>query len=88
MDLVNHPDHYTRGKYEVLEVILDWELNHLLGSVVKYIGRVDKKPGADPIEDLEKAEFYLKKEISRRKQLKMDEILLKPKSRSGTQETP
>lgn len=36
---VNHPNHYTQGKYEPIEVIADWGLNFNLGNVIKYIAR-------------------------------------------------
>lgn len=64
-DMVNHPSHYNQGKYEVIDVIEDWNLNFNLGNCIKYIARCDFK--GKPIEDLEKAEFYLKHEIERRK---------------------
>ena len=41
--------------------------NAYLFNVVKYISRAGKKLGVDPVQDLEKAEFYLKREIARRK---------------------
>jgi hypothetical protein len=34
--------------------------------VVKYVSRAGKKVGSDPLEDLKKAEFYLKREIAAR----------------------
>ena len=40
--------------------------NAYLFNVVKYVTRAGKKAGADPIEDLKKAEFYLKREIATR----------------------
>lgn len=64
-DMVNHPAHYNHGKIEVIDVIEDWNLNFNLGSAVKYIGRADHKN--NPIEDLEKAVWYLQREIARRK---------------------
>lgn len=63
--MVNHPAHYNHGKIEVIDVIEDWNLNFNLGSAVKCIGRTDHKN--DPIEDLEKAVWYLQREIARRK---------------------
>ena len=62
---VNHPPHYTAGRFEVIDVIEDWRLNYHLGNVVKYIARADLK--GRPIEDLEKAAWYLRREIERRK---------------------
>lgn len=63
-DAVNHPKHYNTGKYEVIEVILDWDLGFTLGNVVKYIARAGKKDKDKYYEDLKKAEWYLAKEIS------------------------
>jgi hypothetical protein len=65
-DPVNHPPHYTFGKYEVIDVLQDWfATNPLLWQVAKYIARADHK--GNPIQDLEKAKFYLEREIQRRK---------------------
>ena len=41
------------------------DLNYRLGNVVKYVSRAGKK--GDPIEDLEKALWYLQREIAARK---------------------
>ena len=62
---VEHPSHYNQGKYEVIDVINDWNLNFNLGNVVKYVARAEYKNNA--IEDLEKAMFYLNYEIQKRK---------------------
>lgn len=58
-DLVNHPPHYTAGKIECLDFILDQDLPYLAGQVVKYVVRYRHK--GTPRQDLEKAEFYLKR---------------------------
>lgn len=63
---VSHPKHYNQGKYEPIDVIDDWKLNFNLGNAVKYIARAEYK--GKPIEDLEKARYYLDYEIERRKQ--------------------
>lgn len=62
-DPVNHPSHYTFGKYEVLDVIEDWNLDYNRSCVIKYIARAGKKQ--DELEDLKKARFYLDREISK-----------------------
>ena len=62
---VNHPSHYNSGKIEAIDVIEDWGLNFSLGCVVKYICRADYK--GTTIQDLEKAAWYLNREINRRK---------------------
>jgi hypothetical protein len=61
---VNHPSHYAEGrKYEPIDVIEDWELGFNLGNTVKYISRAGRKDKNKEIEDLEKALFYLKRQI-------------------------
>ena len=64
-DNVDHPSHYCDGrKYEPVEVILDWELDFLLGNALKYISRTGRKGSdEDAIEDLEKAVWYIRKRI-------------------------
>lgn len=59
-DVVNHPRHYTQGKIEVVDFILDQKLSFLEGNVVKYVCRYKLKNG---IEDLKKANWYLGKLI-------------------------
>lgn len=64
-DDVDHPSHYCDGRrYEPVEVILDWELDFLLGNALKYISRTGRKGSdEDAIEDLEKAVWYIRKRI-------------------------
>lgn len=64
-DNVNHPSHYTRGKIEVWDFIIDQDLNYLCGNVVKYVCRAGEKDPAKHVEDLEKAKAYLNREIKR-----------------------
>ena len=61
---VNHPDHYQQG-IEPIEVIESWELNFSLGNAIKYILRSPYK--GKQIEDLEKARWYIDREINRLK---------------------
>ena len=65
VDNVNHPSHYTDGKIEVIEYIEDKKLGFHLGNAVKYISRAGKKDPSKTIEDLEKAAWYLNREIER-----------------------
>jgi hypothetical protein len=69
-DLVNHPPHYTAGGIDFIDFAEAKGLteNAYLFNVVKYVVRAGKKVDVDPVQDLEKAEFYLKREIARRKQ--------------------
>lgn len=58
-DVVNHPNHYTDGKYEVIQFIEDYHLPYHIGNAVKYISRAGKKDEDKYIEDLKKAEWYI-----------------------------
>lgn len=60
---VNHPHHYASGKIEVIEAIEDWKLGFNRGNAIKYVARAGKKDPEKEIEDLEKAVWYLKREI-------------------------
>lgn len=60
-DAVNHPKHYTDGKYECIDFIESWGLGFHLGNAVKYITRAGKKDPQKTKEDLEKALWYLKR---------------------------
>lgn len=62
-DVVNHPSHYNKGKYEVIDVIEDWGLGFSLGNAIKYIARCEHK--GNKKQDLEKAIFYLKRELEK-----------------------
>ena len=58
---VNHPNHYNKGKFEVIDVIEDWGLGFNLGNAIKYIGRCEHKENKK--QDLEKALWYIKREL-------------------------
>lgn len=61
---VNHPQHYggESNVYEVIKVIEAWDLDFCLGNTIKYIARAGKKSD-NPIEDLEKAKWYIERKI-------------------------
>lgn len=61
-DPVNKPSHYLQGKIEVIDFIEDQSFGFLAGQVIKYVARYRFKN--NPVEDLKKAEFYLKRLIS------------------------
>ena len=67
---VNHKSYYNMGTVEVIEAIESWELNFSLGNAVKYIARAGNKPETDDIEDLEKAAWYVNREIQRLEKLR------------------
>lgn len=63
-DPVNHPSHYTA--YKGVEVIdLTEQMNFNRGNAVKYICRAGLKNPEDEVQDLEKARWYIDREIER-----------------------
>ena len=64
-DNVNHPAHYTDGSIEVSDFIADKNLNFFRGNVVKYVARAGKKNADAEVEDLQKARWYIDREIER-----------------------
>lgn len=63
---VNHPPHYTQHPSGVECIEITQHMNFNLGNAPKYIWRAGLK-SKNAIEDLEKAEFYIKQEIKRLK---------------------
>lgn len=63
LSLVNHPEHYQGKGIEVIDIIEAFDLNFSLGNAIKYILRADKKGNRK--QDLEKARFYLNREITK-----------------------
>lgn len=65
VDFVNHPAHYTSGKVEVIDYMLQVAATYpgneaaLVGNVIKYISRATLK--GNKKQDLEKAQWYLNK---------------------------
>ena len=64
-DIINQPDHYTSGKVEVIDYIMQvcagypGEQAPLVGNVIKYLSRAPFKGSKD--KDLEKAQWYMNK---------------------------
>ena len=61
-DMVNHPQHYQHG-IEPIDYIESHGFNFNLGNVIKYVSRAPYK--GTELQDLEKAKFYLEREIKR-----------------------
>ena len=67
-DIINQPSHYTAGKVEVIDYILQvckdypGEQAPLVGNVIKYLSRAPFKGSKD--KDLEKAQWYLNKLVA------------------------
>ena len=55
------PAHYKFGKSEVIDITQ--HLDFLLGNLVKYAARAGRKTGESKLDDLLKAEFYLKRAV-------------------------
>jgi len=64
LDMVNHPSHYNSHPSGIECIQIIEHMGFCLGNAVKYIWRADEK-GRD-IEDLQKARWYLDREIQRR----------------------
>ena len=67
---IHNPAHYCRGrKYQPWDVIIDWDLDFLLGNAVKYIARAGRKQQAGMTlkqsgeQDIMKAIEYLQKKV-------------------------
>ena len=66
LDSVSHPPHYADGWSNGAEVIdLTEHLSFCAGNVVKYVCRAGRKDPDKYVEDLEKARWYLDREIER-----------------------
>ncbi len=63
-DLVNNPPHYKSHPSGIECIEITEHMNFCLGNAVKYIWRADLKD--DAIEDLQKAVWYINREIARR----------------------
>lgn len=63
-DPVNHPQHYNSHPSNVECITITEHMNFNIGNAVKYLWRADLKNG---LEDLAKAEWYVRREIERQK---------------------
>ena len=62
----SNPTHY-QNKVTPIDIIEMYDLNFSLGNVIKYVLRAGKKNGESDLDDLNKALWYLNREIDRRK---------------------
>ena len=60
---VDHPDHYCHG-IKAIDYIESHNMNFNLGNVIKYVTRAGLK-SENAIEDLQKAKWYIEREIGR-----------------------
>ena len=59
-----NPSHYRQGSIEPWDFIVSQDMDFLTGNVVKYITRAGKKDNESRLDDLLKAQVYLRKLIS------------------------
>lgn len=74
--MINHPSHYGGGEnvYEVIKIIEHYKLNFCKGNVLKYLLRAGKKFDDKELEDLEKALWYLQREVDNVKNEKTEKL--------------
>ena len=65
MSKVDHPDHYNSHPSGVECIDITEHMGFNLGNAFKYIWRADLKD--DAIEDLEKAAWYINRELEKRR---------------------
>lgn len=65
-DNVNHPTHYTSHPSGVECIVVVEHYGFNVGNAIKYLWRAGIKSD-DPIEDLEKARWYVDRELTRLK---------------------
>jgi hypothetical protein len=65
-ETVDHPSHYTAHPSGVECIAITEHFNFCIGNAIKYLWRAGLKEGADELEDLQKALWYIKREIERR----------------------
>lgn len=70
-DIIEHPAHYTQG-IECMDYIESHKLNYARGNIIKYVTRAGLKDASKEVEDLEKARWYLDREIERVKKANRD----------------
>ena len=58
-DPVQSPSYYTDGRYETIEAIEAWRLDHHAGDALAYISRAGKKSPETYCLDLQKALWYI-----------------------------
>ena len=59
-----NPNYYKNYSIQVTDAIDSWGLSFVQGNIIKYIVRAGKKT-ADPSDDLNKALWYLERELSK-----------------------
>lgn len=74
-DPVNHPKHYTSHPSGIECIQVTEHMSFCIGNAVKYLWRADLKE--DAVQDLEKAKWYIEREIEKRKAAEIDDVKVK-----------
>lgn len=64
-DLINHPPHYTSHPSGVECIQIVEHMNFCIGNAIKYLWRAGLKDRGTYLEDLQKAAWYVQREIER-----------------------
>lgn len=72
-DAVNHPKHYTSHPSGIECIRVTEHFNFCVGNAIKYLWRNGLKDGNSNVQDLQKAIWYINREIARTQQ-KQDSI--------------
>jgi Protein of unknwon function (DUF3310) len=64
-DVVDHPPHYTAHPSGVECITVTEHMNFCIGNAVKYLWRAGLKEGHSAKQDLQKAAWYIQREIER-----------------------
>lgn len=64
LDPIN-PAHYKNYRIEVIDALEAWNLNFHRANAIKYIVRAGRKDPDTELQDLQKAKWYLDREIQR-----------------------
>ena len=70
VDNVNSPSHYRSLPSGVETIDVTEHFNFNRGNAIKYIWRAGVKDPAKEIEDLQKAEYYIRREIKRMRDIR------------------
>ena len=63
--VIDHPPHYNKHPSGIECIDITEHMSFCIGNAIKYLWRADLKK--EPIADLEKAVWYIEREIDRRK---------------------
>lgn len=65
-DPVNHPKHYTSHPSGIECIDITEHHSFCIGNAIKYLWRAGLKEGNSSVQDLEKAIWYINRELSKK----------------------